>query len=417
MRYASIDLLRTIAIILMVLVHFLENLSGVDWVPGGFGAPMFGFLVGVSYRLWVQAQVARERTDEQIGRSTYRRGALIFAAGFLFNVAVWLPADTFNWDVLTLIGTAIVVLGLIRDFPAVVPIILAAVVYLISPILRIHSGFDEYWTNGYYDPDWTVSQLGLGYLVNGYFPVFPWLVFPLAGYVAGARLQPAGPTWRQVRPLAWVGLGFIAVWCGLRFSPSNQLLRGWTMFPASVEYVTGMLGGSLLAFAACAWWVDGRRGLERFVALTSFTRTMSQHSLSIYVFHHVIHLWPLWVYGLIAGPEATHYWRTATAWPIALALGLGCLALSYLLFRWVERGKWPSLESLIRRLSDGTTPPLNPPRDTLSERTATPPAPAAPPPPTAAPAPPSAATGIATACPTPRRPPVAPATSRIWRSS
>ena len=95
-RYASIDLLRTVAIVLMVTVHFLENLAGVDWAPAGFGAPLFGFLVGVSYRLWLQAQIARGRTDGQISRSTLCRGALIFGIGFLFNVTVWLPAPTVN---------------------------------------------------------------------------------------------------------------------------------------------------------------------------------------------------------------------------------------------------------------------------------------------------------------------------------
>src|SRR4051812_22334627 len=118
MRYASIDLLRTYAIALMVVVHFLENLSGVTWAPAGFGAPLFGFLAGVSYRVWLRAQTARDRSDERIPRSTLCRGAIIFAFGLLFNVAVWLPSDAFNWDVLTLIGTAVIVLGLIRDLPA-----------------------------------------------------------------------------------------------------------------------------------------------------------------------------------------------------------------------------------------------------------------------------------------------------------
>ena len=66
-RQASIDVLRAVAIALMVVVHFVENLSGwyadativfagvhqVWWLPTGFAAPTFTFLTGVSYRLWV----------------------------------------------------------------------------------------------------------------------------------------------------------------------------------------------------------------------------------------------------------------------------------------------------------------------------------------------------------------------------
>jgi len=38
-RYVSIDILRTVAIVLMVVVHFMENLAGATWSPAGNGAP------------------------------------------------------------------------------------------------------------------------------------------------------------------------------------------------------------------------------------------------------------------------------------------------------------------------------------------------------------------------------------------
>lgn len=378
MRYASIDLMRTLAIILMVIVHFLENLSGAAWAPAGFGAPLFGFLVGVSYRIWLESRHARGVSDEQITKSTVRRGLLVFAIGIVFNITVWLPGDTFNWDVLTMIGSAILVLGMLRDLPSAVPILLAALLYTISPLLRIHSGYDEYWTNGYFDPDWTVSQLAMGYFVNGYFPVFPWLYFPLIGLVVGKSLFPTGeetptpatekasgkgteggPEWDILRIPAFVGIGFALVWCGLRVlrlfpdSPlPTSILCGWTMFPASVEYMTGVTAFTLLLFSLSAWWVDGKHALDRFPGLLSFARTMSQHSFSIYVFHHLIHVWPLWIYGLWSGEKIDSFWQKAMPWPIALALVPVCIALCYLVFRWIERGKRTSLETLLRRWTE-----------------------------------------------------------------
>ena len=60
MRYPSIDVLRMIAICIMVIVHFVENLSGLGhYVPGGFAAPLFSFLVGASYYLWLSSCPAR----------------------------------------------------------------------------------------------------------------------------------------------------------------------------------------------------------------------------------------------------------------------------------------------------------------------------------------------------------------------
>src|SRR5690349_14889571 len=108
MRYISIDILRTLAIFLMVIVHFVENLSGSNFVPSGFGAPLFTLLVGVSYSLWLKSQEKRQRSDSEISKITVRRGLFLFGVGFLFNIVVWLPEDTYNWDVLTFIGAAFI---------------------------------------------------------------------------------------------------------------------------------------------------------------------------------------------------------------------------------------------------------------------------------------------------------------------
>jgi uncharacterized membrane protein len=57
-RFASIDVLRAIAILLMIQVHFVENLSpreassaalyDLSEVLGMLQAPLFGFLMGLS---------------------------------------------------------------------------------------------------------------------------------------------------------------------------------------------------------------------------------------------------------------------------------------------------------------------------------------------------------------------------------
>ena len=109
-RLVSIDVLRTTAIVLMTLVHFVENLAGSYdiesgpfiganrywWMPTGFAAPLFTFLSGVSYRLWADAQAARGRDTDEISKITVRRGLFLILFGFAFNVLVWMPEDVFN---------------------------------------------------------------------------------------------------------------------------------------------------------------------------------------------------------------------------------------------------------------------------------------------------------------------------------
>lgn len=357
MRYHSIDLLRTIAIFLMMLVHLLENLGGVTWSPAGFGAPLFGFLVGVSYRLWLDGQIAKQRPDEEIARSTWRRGVFLIVVGFAFNVVVWLPADTFNWDVLTLIGSAMLVLGVVRDLPLVVPGLMGVAIYAMSPILRSLSGYDQYWLEGYYDPDWTFTQLALGYLLNGYFPIFPWLLFPLLGFVVCRFVFPVEPGGDSgTRWVLLAGVGCVLLGLGLRVTRGagpdvQRYFGGWTMFPASMEYVTTLTGLVLLWLALARWWVDDRQGLARWPRALAFTRTMSQFSLSVYVLHHLLHLWPVWIYGLATGHKATDYWRKAMSWEMSAALVIPCMFVCYVIVRWLCEKKGYSLEALMRRVS------------------------------------------------------------------
>ena len=80
--------------------------------------------------------------------------------------------------------------------------------------------------------------------------------------------------------------------------------------------------------------------------------TMSRYSLTVYLLHHVVHLWPLCVYGYVAGDETTQFWREALPVEASAALSGVCLVASYALFRHMARHEWPSVESVMRWLCD-----------------------------------------------------------------
>ena len=190
------------AIAIMVTVHFIENLSGlygdgermilgVDygwWLPTGFAAPTFALLSGMSYRLWSVVQKEKGYTDEMISKRTIRRGLFLIGLGFMFNVLVWLPEDVFNWDILTLIGFALLALSVVRQMPENITILSAGLAIAISPILRVMADYPAFWQAYYFDYDFTISDVLLGWLVVGYFPVFPWLALPMIGYVLAQHL-------------------------------------------------------------------------------------------------------------------------------------------------------------------------------------------------------------------------------------
>ncbi|HEY1191850.1 MAG TPA: heparan-alpha-glucosaminide N-acetyltransferase domain-containing protein [Gemmata sp.] len=360
MRYVSIDILRTAAIVLMVVVHFLENLAGGNWNVAGFGAPLFTFLAGVSYRLWVNGLEAKGVDDETISKRSVRRGLFLFALGVAFNVLVWLPEDTFNWDVLTLIGTGLLLLNVVRNLPLAVPVVMGLVAFLLGPVLRELADYPAHWVNGYFECDLALADVLVGFLATGYFPVFPWIVYPLAGFVTGSvfftdepgAVPPTGRAALIGAGLVGLSLAALALRAALPDPVPTQVLRGWTMFPPSVEYVTGTVGLALLLFSLGHRWIDPAIKGRPLTGLLAVATTFSRHSLTMYLFHHAAHLWPLWLYGAAIGTEPTQFWREAVAAEVALLLSGCCLLAGYVLCRWMDRTERAGIEGWMRHLCD-----------------------------------------------------------------
>jgi uncharacterized membrane protein len=350
--------LRTVAIGLMVIVHFVENLSGLgNFAPGGFAAPLFTLLSGVSYRLWVNAQEKRGKSQNEITKISCRRGLFLIGVGFVFNIFVWLPEDVFNWDILTFLGAALLFLNFARKIPEPVLVFFCAAVFAISPVLRDISHYSEYWVHGYFECDLTLPDVLLGFFVNGFFPVFPWIIFPLVGYLIArpvfSREDRAAQSW-----LATVGLAIFAI-ASLAMLvspyvpvPSVKNWFNWTMFPASPLYVAQTLGLAVASLVLCHRWIDSSLLFVEGTAPEQVASTFSTHSFTIYIFHHVVHLWPLWLYGVATGDEPTAYWQVAMPGTISWPLALAFLVLCYFLCRWMERSRKPGMETLMRWMCD-----------------------------------------------------------------
>lgn len=347
----------------MVAVHFSENLAGYTPRIAGLGAPAFLFLVGVSYRLWLNGRLAKGASEEAIRRSTLRRGVFLFLLGIAFNVLVWLPEDLFNWDVLTLVGVAMITLEVARRLPNSLALLFISLVVAISPVARTLAGWPEYWTNGYFDPDWNLRDPLLGFLVVGYFPLFPWIVVPILGFVVGNAIfgethAGLGDT-RVAGRVAMMGgsaMALAALLIGVRtifpelFPASFQPV--WTMFPATTVYLCGAMGFVATAFSLLYVGLDRRLSPTDCPRLREVASTFSRHSLTAYLMHHVVHVWPLWIYGWSRGEETTLHWQKATSLPVALALAALFLPCSYLLFRWLDKTGRGGVESWMRRLCD-----------------------------------------------------------------
>lgn len=363
MRYYSIDILRMVAIFVMVIVHFRENLSGFNSSFAGFGAPLFAMLSGASHRLWVNGQATLGVNEEQVSKISIRRGLFVIGVGFAFNILVWLPEDTFNWDVLTFIGTALLILNVMRRTTTPIIALVAGISLLISPLLRRMANYDAYWVHGYFDGDLVLSDLAIGFLATGYFPVFPWIAYSLTGFAAAGWFFPEheNATAESNSPWPPVLLGAIlaATSCGLLLAKTpiqehslRWLFGGWTMFPPTIEYVLATLGLGLMLWGILHHLVDRKREPQRLHGLFEIAKTFSRFSFTIYVLHHVVHLWPLWIFAMVSGQEATSYWMKAMSSAYSVPLAFTFLALCYGILRWLGPERQYGLESVMRWLCD-----------------------------------------------------------------
>jgi uncharacterized membrane protein len=369
-RYWSIDILRGVAIVLMIQVHFVDNLSsrgdGDDWLYdasallGLVPAPFFTFLSGVSYRLWLRKQEATGRSDVEITKITLRRGLLLFGAGIAFNTLVWLPEDTFNWDVLTLIGTSLLLLAYFRKLPPGVVALIGLMVLFVSPLLRAAGDYPAYWHDQSYTYDFTLTDVLLGFLANGYFPLLPWIVFPLLGFLLGDVIYPRPgrpatcPWWVSVAGIASLVLGLVAILFRTKLPAAigNYYVGGLTMFPATTGYVVATLGLSMVCLAWLHRWTDRTEGMAGTGRLLTFLRPYSAYSLTVYLLHHAVHLWPLWLWGTWMEDEPTYYWRQAMSPAAALALALLFMVACYYVLIFLERHGKYGFESLMRWLCE-----------------------------------------------------------------
>ncbi len=198
-RNSITDLLKGIAVILMILVHIVEKFGTTTiqqsttgklllFLGGPPVAPVFMIIMGYF------AAVSIKTTSQLIGR-----GVKIFLLGMLLNVAININLFIsinkgifvldplpylFGVDILHLAGLSTIIIAILKNSfkkNLYFPFVLIAISGLASKYLLQYipeNSFLIYITTFIYgNAQWS------------YFPMFPWLAYPLAGFIL-YQLQP-----------------------------------------------------------------------------------------------------------------------------------------------------------------------------------------------------------------------------------
>jgi uncharacterized membrane protein len=257
-RLSSIDTLRGLVIVLMALDHtrdFFSNahfsLTDLDktsvalfltrWITH-FCAPVFVFLAGSSAYLWASQREPRT----EVSSFLLKRGLLLLLLEGTVEAWAWnFRADLRHIDggVLWAIGWSMIAMSVLVKLP------LNWIIGFGVLMIVTHNAFDGVIVAdlGSFGPWWSVLhtgdtvQLSVGWQINPYYPLIPWIGVMAVGYGFGKWMSH--PHLRSQRSLLILGFSLTTTFLLLRFSNLYGDPKPWQIYPNPTF--------SLLSFLNC----------------------------------------------------------------------------------------------------------------------------------------------------------------------
>ncbi len=189
-RIQLIDGLRGIAVVLMVIHHFLYDLVYFLGAPGWlFSNPVFDFLHYIFAGLFILLAGISSR----FSRSNVKRGLKVIGVAILFTIVTYLIEMPILFGILHFLGLCMLLYGLTQRFwerfDGVWFPILCAVLAALSAwaVNSIHIESRWLWMLG-----WTYPE----FVSYDYFPLFHWVFVLLLGTWLGGKIREGKfPKW------------------------------------------------------------------------------------------------------------------------------------------------------------------------------------------------------------------------------
>jgi len=293
----TINTLRGLAIFTMVAANAAPYSLAAPhplWFRfyGTFAAPLFILLSGMMVVLSSQAK------DRKFGYFLLRGVLLLLTGAIVDIVGDIFPFVTF--DVLYLIGISLPLAFFFQRLGAKPRWVIIVAIFALTPLLQLWLGYTdvptEYALNGMMK-EVALNQTGVlnHLLIDGWFPLFPWLGFSLLGVNLALlrwRFEVARSFGENRVSLAALGLIFGGgmLW---NLFPGRHLVRhGYSemFYPPTLGYIITTIGLIVLLFSL----VDRRPGLALFKPL----QPLGEAALFMYLLHGAVieyltrELWP-----------------------------------------------------------------------------------------------------------------------------
>ncbi len=285
-RLAYIDWMRGLACVLMFQTHCYDSWlspaarkssSLIIWsqLGGTLPAPLFVFLVGVSFALVTEKLREKGIARSTVAKQTILRGAEIFGMGMLFRLQEfglgypWSPwTDLLRVDVLNILGLSMMLMGVLcwvtgegavaaaRVRTLVGGLCAAAIVALVTPPLwTTHRPKFLPWPLESYINGVHVFDKPQPWL----FPLFPWSAFAFAGLAVGFYLFSDFAKRKEALAFALLGgTGILGCWVSTIFDSSRfRLYAVYDYWHSNPNFLLMRCGTLLiilfLVYAWCRW--------------------------------------------------------------------------------------------------------------------------------------------------------------------
>lgn len=303
-RDLRVDILRGLAIFTMIAAnmaaHSLAEPHGTFMrFYGSLAAPLFIFLSGMMVAYTVH------RKSHSFGYYL-KRGALILLIAALIDVFLWDTVPFTTFDVLYIIGFSMPLLYFFLKIPAPLKLTLIVLIVVLTPVVQFAYGYQAYPTEErmFPFPGWDALRgipIGHQWLIDGWFPIFPWLAVSMFGALVGqwqekmsaaqfdrlllglgsTLFTPGALTWAWFQPALNNNEAFSGSPLSSEFYKVLLTREGYSelFYPPTLFYLFTFVGFILILLAMM-------RRLQSFKIL-HFLSVYGRSSLLVYILHTV----------------------------------------------------------------------------------------------------------------------------------
>ena len=288
-RLESIDALRGIAVLLMIQQHVLywlcsdtksSKLVLTLSAMGGLAAPIFVTLAGVGSSLAVQRLSCLDLCMPL-------RGLILIGFGYLLNFLAphWFSLGA--WYVLHLIGFAVMLSPLLQRISSPYVLGLMFAVIIMTAVLQTYLNTPFQLYNHQMGNPSSLWGFFKHMLVEGFFPIFPWVAYFMAGIVSGRWL-----IYKKEKKIGYLAIILFGIFIGFMFcnftnstfTKSEFLIRFFTLTPSFYPSLTPII---LLLMSLSLFSLYGIIFIEAKISLRNlrFLSDLGQSSMTLLIVH------------------------------------------------------------------------------------------------------------------------------------